>query len=132
MNPANAIGKAVLQTNASLSEDLRAMAVGRLSPPPGTLITRVKSVGLPDHDLVIMQDPPRGLAASQAACRRQWRLTSRQSETLALLVRGLGNRDIATHLQCSESTVEFHVSAILRRSGCSSRSVLASEIWARA
>ncbi|MEW5850598.1 MAG: LuxR C-terminal-related transcriptional regulator [Myxococcota bacterium] len=58
---------------------------------------------------------------------REWDLTGRQTEVLELLARGLGNKEIASRLQCAESTVEFHVTALLRKSSTTSRANL---IWA--
>lgn len=42
-------------------------------------------------------------------------LTEREREVLAELARGLQNKEIAAHLQISERTVKFHVSAILAK-----------------
>ena len=48
-------------------------------------------------------------------------LTERQAQVLALLARGLSNRDIAARLDLSEGTVKIHVTAILKALGVSSR-----------
>ncbi len=48
-------------------------------------------------------------------------LTDRQSQVLALMVRGLSNRDIAEQLQLSEGTVKIHVTAIFRALDVNSR-----------
>ncbi|MGH3992645.1 MAG: response regulator transcription factor, partial [Pseudonocardiaceae bacterium] len=42
-------------------------------------------------------------------------LTQRESEVLALMVRGSSNRDIATTLVVGEETVKSHVRAIYRK-----------------
>lgn len=57
-------------------------------------------------------------------CARRWRLTARQSQVLALVVRGLPNSTISATLACVERTVELHVSALLDRAGVESRSAL--------
>jgi DNA-binding CsgD family transcriptional regulator len=57
---------------------------------------------------------------------RRWALTPRQSQVLAELVLGRGNKDIAEKLECSPKTIELHVSAILEAAGASSRSELLS------
>ena len=48
-------------------------------------------------------------------------LTGRQAQVLALLVRGLSNREIATRLGLSEGTVKIHATAIFKALGVSSR-----------
>jgi DNA-binding CsgD family transcriptional regulator/GAF domain-containing protein len=49
-------------------------------------------------------------------------MTEREREVLELLVRGLGNRDIAERLVVQVGTVKTHVKAILRKLGATSRS----------
>jgi len=48
-------------------------------------------------------------------------LTSRESEVLALLAQGAGNKEIASRLKISEHTVKFHVSSILSKLGAETR-----------
>jgi two-component system, NarL family, response regulator YdfI len=48
-------------------------------------------------------------------------LTARESEVLALLAAGAGNKEIAAKLRISEHTAKFHVSSILGKLGASSR-----------
>ena len=48
-------------------------------------------------------------------------LTARESEVLALLSQGAGNREIAQRLGISEHTVKFHVSSVLAKLGASTR-----------
>jgi NarL family two-component system response regulator LiaR len=48
-------------------------------------------------------------------------LTGRERETLALLVEGLTNQDIATRLSISESTTRFHVSNVLAKLNAANR-----------
>lgn len=48
-------------------------------------------------------------------------LTRRELEVLALVARGLGDRDIADALVLSRKTVEKHVSALLRKTGARAR-----------
>lgn len=48
-------------------------------------------------------------------------LTGRQAQVLALMVRGLSNREIATRLGLSEGTVKIHATAIFKALGVSSR-----------
>lgn len=48
-------------------------------------------------------------------------LTERQAQVLALMVRGLSNRDIAASLELSEGTVKIHATAIFKTLGVASR-----------
>ena len=48
-------------------------------------------------------------------------MTDREREVLDLLVRGMGNREIAEHLVVSVGTVKTHVKAILRKVGANNR-----------
>ncbi|KAA6456873.1 response regulator transcription factor [Acidobacteria bacterium AB60] len=48
-------------------------------------------------------------------------LTARESEVLALLADGAGNKEIAARLAISEHTVKFHVSSILNKLGAATR-----------
>jgi DNA-binding NarL/FixJ family response regulator len=48
-------------------------------------------------------------------------LTERQAQVLALMVRGLSNRDIADQLELSEGTVKIHATAVFKALGVSSR-----------
>lgn len=48
-------------------------------------------------------------------------LTERQAQVLALMVRGLSNRDIAEQLELSEGTVKIHATAVFKALGVSSR-----------
>ena len=48
-------------------------------------------------------------------------LTGRQAQVLALMVRGLSNREIAEHMALSEGTVKIHVTAVFKALGVSSR-----------
>ena len=66
-------------------------------------------------------------ALIEAACRpdepaqAQVRLTSRELEVLAWMVRGLSNAQIAAQLVVSPETAKFHVSNILSKLGCTTR-----------
>ncbi|RQS62952.1 DNA-binding response regulator [Burkholderia sp. Bp8963] len=48
-------------------------------------------------------------------------LTPREIEVLTMLAEGLGNKEIARHLDISDNTVKFHLSAIFGKLGASSR-----------
>lgn len=67
-----------------------------------------------------MARPPAGSGGSGIG-PAEFGLTERQAEVLALLTRGLSNREIAARLELSEGTVKIHVTAILKALGVASR-----------
>jgi DNA-binding NarL/FixJ family response regulator len=58
-----------------------------------------------------------------------WSLSPRQSEVLELLVTGASNRTIADSLKCAESTVEMHVTTLLKKSTTAQRAELVARFW---
>lgn len=58
-------------------------------------------------------------------------LTPRQREVLAMLARGLCNKDIAEALSISEATVRVHVSSVMRALGVENRTQAATSPYAR-
>jgi NarL family two-component system response regulator YdfI len=63
--------------------------------------------------------PPPELSSLHAA--REEPLTARELEVLAMLVEGLGNREIAAALGISRHTAKFHVASILGKLGARTR-----------
>jgi DNA-binding CsgD family transcriptional regulator len=59
----------------------------------------------------------------------QWQLSDRQRSVLALLVDGLGNREIAARLSCSIGTIENHVTKLLKRAAVDNRAALTATFW---
>lgn len=55
-------------------------------------------------------------------------ITPRQREILALLLRGLPNKVIATRLAIAEATVKMHVTALLKAHGAQSRAELMAKL----
>lgn len=55
-------------------------------------------------------------------------LTRRQTDVLQLLLRGLGNREIATQYAISERAVRVHVTSLLRKYAVASRAALIATV----
>lgn len=58
-------------------------------------------------------------------------LTRQQRRTLALLLRGLTNKEIAARLGIGEGTVKWHASRLYERFGIHNRTALVHELLAR-
>ncbi len=117
-------------SNAQLFEALRMVMSGGLYVPP--MMLGLDGSGPPtESDTVpsVMQTrpaPPLGPAARAEAHQQlptmdSIGLTPRQSEVLALLLKGLPNKLIARELNLSVETVKDHVAAVLRALGVSTR-----------
>ena len=72
-----------------------------------------------------MSSPDSG--ASPAAIRLLDRVTPAEEKVLSALMQGLSNRAIASLLVVSNRTVESHISRLLAKTGCRSRTQLA--LW---
>ena len=90
-------------------------------------IFRLQAKGAPNGFLAVKSEE--SLEERVLAAASRWRLTPRQQEVLALLVRGKCNKTIAAELGCAERTVELHVTACLEKAGCEQRSELVATVW---
>jgi DNA-binding CsgD family transcriptional regulator len=71
----------------------------------------------------------RALPAEIERVARQWGLSLKQRRVIAELVVGKRNKEIAETLGCAEVTVEYHLSAIRRKTGLGGRAALISRFW---
>jgi DNA-binding CsgD family transcriptional regulator len=95
-------------------------------------VTRILSPGGSSHFLAVEQEGGIDLPARIQAASAKWGATPRQEQVLRLLALGQSNKTIAGTLGCAPSTVELHVTALLRKSGCESRCELVSTLWSGA
>jgi DNA-binding NarL/FixJ family response regulator len=70
----------------------------------------------------------RSLTAAQATKQAYSGLSAREREVAVLIAQGKSNREIADMLVLSERTIESHVSSILLKLDCTSRTQIAA--WA--
>lgn len=90
---------------------VRSVLDGNIFRPAGQQSSRL----IDDSDLRESHKFPAGVKPSEIG------LTDRQAQVLALMVRGLSNRDIAEQLTLSEGTVKIHATAIFRTLDVNSR-----------
>lgn len=75
-----------------------------------------------NEQTVLSQEATRMLIQSKTQrAPKDFHLTEREREVLALMMDGLNNSDIAEKLTLSRSTIKFHVSSILGKLGAASR-----------
>ena len=68
-----------------------------------------------------VESPDARTATATSRAAREYNLTQREHDILALLAEGRSNRDIAQHLYLSEKTVKAHLAAIFRKLGVTNR-----------
>ena len=110
-----------------LQEALRGDAAAILTrdAPPAEIAAAIEAVaaGLValSRDMLarLLPDPKAARQAASAAPVEA--LTAREIEVLAMLAEGLGNKEIARHLDISDNTVKFHLSSIFGKLGATSR-----------
>jgi DNA-binding CsgD family transcriptional regulator len=120
---ANSRGRSLL--TGDRERVLAALADG--NPARGTVRFPVDSE--PNHQLVVLRDLGGGIGSRLPTVAQRWGLTPRQSAVLELVAQGESNRAVAGRLGCSEKTVELHVSALLAKTRCGSRSQLVASFW---
>ena len=124
---ANTMGAEVLERERATLRAAASDDLGELSTR--FQVTKIASPGSPDQYLAVMRAPFADPAPRLSKAAALWGLTPRQTDVLALLTRGCANKTIATRLACSRSTIEVHVTTLLEKTGCESRSELIARYW---
>jgi DNA-binding NarL/FixJ family response regulator len=99
-------------SNETLQEALHVVMQGGIYVPQMTMS---------EGDAPAAGDPASFAAQHSAAAMAAFKLTPRQTDVLALLLRGMSNKLIARELNLSVETVKDHVAAVLRALGVNSR-----------
>lgn len=121
---ANARGAALLA-----AEPARVLAALRDGTARGPLAPVRYDIQGATHFVAVLPDIEDQAARRAPALAARWGLTPRQTGVLALVAEGDTNRSIAHRLGCSEKTIELHVSALLAKTRCVSRSQLVAAFW---
>ena len=122
---ANAAARARLGADAALPQALAAAVAGRPAPE-----VRVYPLSPGGAALVVLaSDSPGRVEARVRDLAPAWSLTQRQQQVAMLIARGRTNKDIAVALGCTERGIEYHVTNLLDRTGCRSRSELIARLW---
>ncbi len=121
---ANARGRSLL---AAEQDRVLSLLQSGLPPPGGP--ARFSIATAPDHQIVVVHDLEQDARVRLAGVTVRWGLTPRQAAVLELVAQGESNRAVAARLGCSEKTVELHVSALLAKTRCASRSQLVASFW---
>lgn len=130
----------VIEANAEAREllasgiGLPSIPVESRTAPQGELHWTVRPVETPPEDareylLVRRADGELLLKAQVGVAADRWSLTRRQREVLGMLVEGQSNLAIGAALAISLRTVEVHVTALLEKAHCVSRSALAARVF---
>jgi DNA-binding CsgD family transcriptional regulator len=126
---ANAAGLRLLEVRGpALIGALRETLANPGSAKDMTVVS-LDSGGVRARALVVLRGDQGSSAPRLAAFGQRWRLTPREAQVLALMVRGNPNKDIATALRCGPRTVEAHVAAVLRKARVDSRGLLVAKFW---
>jgi DNA-binding CsgD family transcriptional regulator len=89
----------------------------------------IRAPGVPAHWLVVLSAGEDRLAQRLTLAARTWGLTARQCEVLRHVSTGDGNKSIAVKLDCAEVTIEFHMTALMRKARVESRTELIARFW---
>jgi DNA-binding NarL/FixJ family response regulator len=103
--------------NAAL--DLGAMGFIPKSAPSEVFLSAVRLVA--SGGIYVPMEALRGAPDAGPGSRSELELSPRQTEVLALLLKGLPNKLIARKLDISENTTKIHVSAVLHALGVATR-----------
>ena len=87
----------------------------------GALESAAAGLAVVSPEVLDLLLPAASELAAEDDLRRGEALTARETEVLALLAGGAGNKEIAARLSISEHTVKFHVSSVLAKLGASTR-----------
>ncbi len=84
---------------------------------------------LPNQFLLVAHGRSSNAGSRLSQVGAAWGLTLREQQVLGLLLRGLGNDDIARELSCAVRTIEVHMTHVMKKAGVESRLALVVAVW---
>ncbi|MDB4960827.1 MAG: Transcriptional regulator, LuxR family [Myxococcales bacterium] len=126
----NTAGAALLDASRPEVTAAIAEALARQQSTDLVELVPVRDRGIAAHHLAIMRGHPveARILACVRRCAMGWELTTRQSQVLDLVVRGMANASIAATLSTGSRAIELHVTALLDRAGLDSRAALVARV----
>jgi len=82
-----------------------------------------------DRTLIILE-PVNAREGGVIRKKEEFRLTERESDVADGLLRGWTNKEIANHLGISEPTVKAHISHIMQKTRCTTRTAIVGQLLA--
>ncbi len=126
---ANPLGETLLNGDPSaIRSAIRDAIAGRSAE---NHCVRLGGLADPELFLVVLRGRAHELEARLRTARDRWSVTGRESDVLRCVAVGDANKEIALKLQLHESSVERHLTALLRKASCDSRSRLIAVFWTR-
>lgn len=86
----------------------------------------VAPLGPPSEGMALVT--VRELAPDRDAFKRRYRLSEREAQVVDLVLRGYGNRDVASSLGITCATAKKHLTSVFNKVGVDSRSQLISKL----
>jgi DNA-binding CsgD family transcriptional regulator len=131
---ANDVGRKLLaEERLDVAARMRHVAHGpgsaRTSEDPSMVVTRLFAPGMPSYFVVVLREPVDDLEKRLAGLGARWQLTPKQRRVLREVVRGETNKGVAERLGLAESTIEYHVTALLRKARVDGRAALVAAFW---
>lgn len=124
---ANGLGQALLDARAH--ETLSALSEAARGDTSHFRSITLSSPGLSGHRLLVARGEHRDDAARLSDRAREWTLTRREREVLALLIKGFTNAMMARDFGVTERAVELHVTHLFDKAGVDNRAALVSRVW---
>jgi len=124
---ANPLGETLLNgSRSSVRAAIQDAIAGRSA---GSHCAQLGGLTDPELFLVVLRGRANEIEARLRVAQQRWGVTGREGDVLRSVVVGDANKEVALKLQLHESSVERHLTALLRKARCDSRSRLIAVFW---